>query len=113
MNGWQRIVAVVIALWVIGVGGTAVYEYATERDGIFTGQLLARATGRVSERDAGSAVQPSKAARKSEPAIATERVVHWKMLLGALSFPFLVLLAVTLLSRALTWIGNGFDNDGK
>lgn len=121
LNGWQRLVVVAIGGWILSVTLLTAYEYATSKDGAFTGLVMPLQSVIPGAQEVAPDDKPVESKRAAgaharaigqgkEPRIPTERVVHWRMLLGAISFPFAVLLAVSLLSKVLSWISLGFKN---
>jgi hypothetical protein len=121
LNGWQRLVVVAVGGWILSVTVLTAYEYASSKDGTFTGLVmpLQSVTPGIREIAPDDKAVESKSTggaharaigQGREPEIPTERIIHWRMLLGAISFPFAVLLAVSLLSKVLSWISLGFEN---
>jgi hypothetical protein len=109
LSRWQRLAVVVVGTWMLAVLTLSTYEYATSKDGTFIGLVfpLKSIMSRAGEEKPGAIEQDR------EPAISTERVVHWRMLVGALTFPFAVLLGISLLSSVLSWISRGFGKSSN
>lgn len=127
LSGWQRLAVVLIGTWMFSVLALSTYEYATSKDGTFTGLVypLKSILPPAGETNpAGESVEKNKAPEGGEaksraighgrePAIATEGMVHWRVLVGALTLPFAVLLGVSLLSKILSWVSRGFGKSSN
>jgi hypothetical protein len=109
LNGWQKLTVILVGTWMLSVLALSTYEYATSKDGTFTGLVFPLKSIIL------PAIEPNSRAigQGREPAIATERVVHWRILVGALTLPFAILLGISLLSRVLSWVFRRFGKSSS
>ncbi len=116
LSRWQRLTVIFFGTWMLSVLALSTYEYATSKDGTFTGlvfplksiMLTAGETNQDGDEPKSRAIGQGR-----EPAIATERVIHWGILVGALILPFAVLLGITLLSKVLSWVFRDFGKSSS
>jgi hypothetical protein len=122
LNGWKRLGVVLCIAWMLGVASIASYEYTNRKDGWFFGLTLPLGTiitggkatlpdGRIVELNMaldGRPVKPWEVQWDNEPKIPTIQVIHWRPLLGALAFPLLLWVAVSLFVRIASWVRAGF-----
>jgi hypothetical protein len=127
LSRWQRLAVVVVGTWMLAVLTLSTYEYATSKDGTFIGlvfplkSIMSRAGEANPDSDSVEKNKPPEGVEAKsgaigqdrEPAISTERVVHWRMLVGALTLPFAVLLGISLLSSVLSWVFRGFGKSSN
>jgi hypothetical protein len=109
LSGWQRFAIVLIGTWMLSVVALSTYEYATSKDGAFIGLVFPL----KSIMSTADETKSRTVGHGREPEIATERVVRWRILVGALVLPFAVLLGVSLLSKVLSRVFRGFGKSSN
>ena len=122
LNGWRRLAIVLGGAWVIGIATLTSCEVLSHQDGVFAGRSLPIGTivtgntatlpdGRTVKPNIklnGKDVKPGEIKRDNEPAISTEVVVRWKVLVPVIALPILLWLVIEALVAIGSLVGRGF-----